>query len=77
MYSVSKRVVRISSGIASLKEVQDMRMHTELSLVLARTLSAHYEGYGRMLPLCQAKPRAYELAWHPLICILIPILQTA
>lgn len=36
-----------------------MRMHTRSSLVLARALSVRFEGYGRTLPFCQAKSRAF------------------
>src|SRR5579875_1407304 len=42
-----------------LKGVQDMRKHTRSSLVLARALSVRFEGYGRTLPFCQAKSRAF------------------
>lgn len=44
MYSVSKRAVRINSGVASLKEVQDMNINRQMSCVLARTLSGRREG---------------------------------
>lgn len=44
MYSEGRRIVRINPGLASLKEVQEMRIQKTLSLVLARTLSACCEG---------------------------------
>jgi hypothetical protein len=45
MYSEDRRIVRVNPGLASLKEVQEMRkQRTTVSLGLARTLSACYEG---------------------------------
>lgn len=55
MYSVSKKTVRINSGVASLKEVQDMKMYTRIPIVLARTLSSRCEGFERTLSSCQIK----------------------
>lgn len=51
MYSDSKRAVRINSGVASLKEVQDMKLSRQTSCVLARTLPSRREGFEQML--CQ------------------------
>jgi hypothetical protein len=55
MYSVCKGTVRINSGLASLKEVQEMRMYTQMSVVLARTLSSRHEGFERTLSYYQMR----------------------
>lgn len=55
MYSVSKKIVRINSGVASLKEVQDMKMYTGIPVGLARALSSRREGFERTLSSCQIK----------------------
>ena len=44
MYSEERKIVRINPGLASLKEVQEMRKQRTVSLALARTLSARHEG---------------------------------
>ncbi len=54
MYSEERNIVRINPGLASLKEVQEMRKHRSLSLVLARTLSARREGSSALMQLMQS-----------------------
>lgn len=50
LYSVRKKIIRASSGLASCKEVQFMKKHVYSPIVLVCTLSTRCEGNQRMLP---------------------------